>query len=50
MAKVPPFHSTTPETPAVYHDDSECPYGKQIKPENRKPGEDGRKKCAYCKS
>jgi len=49
MAKVLPYHSATPETPKVYHDDDACPYGKQIKPENRKAGKDGREQCTWCK-
>lgn len=50
MAKVNPYYSTTNETPKVYHDDNACPYGKQIKPENRASGTDGRQKCDWCKA
>lgn len=49
MAKVSPFHSTSSEDKEVYHDDSECPYGQRIKPENRASGNGGRPKCSYCK-
>lgn len=50
MAKVYPYYSTTNETPKVYHDDDACPYGKQIKQENRASGTDGRQKCDWCKA
>lgn len=47
--KVSPYHSITPEEPEVYHDDNNCPYGKNIKPENKRSGTDGRPKCQWCK-
>jgi hypothetical protein len=53
MAKVNPFHTTTPEGGEghrnVYHDNSECHYGKAIKPEDRVSGTAGRPKCDRCK-
>ena len=49
MGKVAAFHSTTPETPSVYHDNDECSAGKNIKSENRASGTDNRKKCEICK-
>jgi hypothetical protein len=48
LLKVRPFHTTEPEDPEVYHDDSECPYGKNIKPEHIAYGIDGRDKCSWC--
>ena len=50
MPKVDPYYSADSEDHDVYHDDSECPAGKRIKPENRRAGKDGRKKCIICKT
>jgi hypothetical protein len=52
MVKVAPYHTSTWE-PAygqrnVYHDQSECKYGKAIKPEHRRSGADGRPLCDEC--
>ena len=50
--KVPSYHTITPEDAPygpVYHDDDECIYGKKIKPENKKPGDAGRKHCEECR-
>ena len=33
----------------VYHDYDNCPQGSRIKPENRRPGENGRSRCDECK-
>jgi hypothetical protein len=53
MAKVAPFHTTTPEDGAghrnVYHDQSECHYGKAIKAADRVAGMGNRPKCDRCK-
>jgi hypothetical protein len=50
--KVNPFHTTTPEEEEghrdVYHDQSDCHYGKSIKPEHRVAGTGGRPKCDRC--
>lgn len=52
MAKEPPFHTDSPEYPPshrnVYHNDSECPDGKRIKPWHREPGDAGRPLCKEC--
>jgi hypothetical protein len=48
MAKVPPFHTSEPEDPEVYHDNSDCPHGQRIKPWHRVNGTGGRKKCSWC--
>ena len=48
MASRPPFHTSEPETPEVYHDDDECHEGKQILPEHRVDGKDGRRRCEIC--
>jgi hypothetical protein len=53
MAKVNPFHTSVPEYGGernVYHDQSECPAGKRIKPEHRTPGTAGRPKCKDCQN
>ena len=49
LSKVPTFHTTEPEDPEVYHDDDECPYGKNIKSEHRAYGTGGRDKCSWCR-
>lgn len=49
MPKVPAFHTSEPETPAVYHNNSACDEGKKIKPEHRVDGEGvGRRLCEVC--
>jgi formylmethanofuran dehydrogenase subunit E len=52
MAKVDPFHTDSPEYPPshrdVFHDQSECSYGKEIKLEHRRAGEGGRPLCKEC--
>lgn len=51
--KVDPFHTVNEEYPPthrnVYHDESDCEYGKEIKRDrNDVPGEDGRPRCDRC--
>ena len=52
MAKVDPFHTNSPEYPPshrnVYHDQSECDYGKAIKPQHRVSGKGNRPRCSRC--
>jgi hypothetical protein len=49
MPRVTPFHTSETETPAVYHNNSACHEGKQIKPQHRVPGEGvGRRLCEVC--
>ncbi|HYZ76716.1 MAG TPA: hypothetical protein VE596_05015 [Gaiellaceae bacterium] len=49
MAPCPPFHTSEPETPEVYHDDDECHEGKQILPQHRVEGKGvGRRRCEVC--
>ncbi|HMD55967.1 MAG TPA: hypothetical protein VKG82_00700 [Solirubrobacteraceae bacterium] len=49
-----PFHTDSPEYPPthrdVYHDNSLCDYGKEIKPEHRVSGSGGRARCDRCSS
>jgi hypothetical protein len=52
MPYEPPFHPDNPEYPPthrnVYHDNTVCEYGKEIKPEHRVPGPGGRPRCDRC--
>jgi hypothetical protein len=52
MAKVSAFHTNSPEYPPthrnVYHDESECGYGKEIKQEHRVSGTGNRPRCSQC--
>jgi hypothetical protein len=48
VSKVAPFHTTTSEIPAVYHDDDECADGKRIESQNRAAGKDDRRRCDEC--
>ena len=53
MAKVDPYHTNSPEYPPshrnVYHNFDNCPDGKQIKPQHKRSGTDGRPRCDECK-
>ncbi len=46
--KVDAFHSSNPSDPDVYHDQSECPTGKQIPAYNKVKGTGGYRKCKWC--
>jgi hypothetical protein len=52
MAKVPAFHTNSPEYPPthrnVFHDQSECGYGKEIQLRHRVDGEGNRPRCDEC--
>jgi hypothetical protein len=52
MAKIAPYHTTSIEYSTeernVYHDQSECPDGKRIKPEHKASGTAGRPRCKEC--
>jgi hypothetical protein len=54
MAKVPPYHTDSPEVPPnlrfIYHDHDDCPLGMRIRPEDRKPGMAVRPHCQECHS
>ena len=45
------YHTNSPEYSHryVYHNHNNCPDGKRIKPEHRKPGDAGRPLCDECK-
>lgn len=53
MAKVDPYHTTTPEAGDsghrnVYHDNDACSDGKRILPQNKVSGKGGRPLCDEC--
>lgn len=48
MTKVNPYHSSNPSDPDVYHDNDDCPAGKQIPSYNRVPGTGGYRRCQRC--
>lgn len=49
MGKVPAFHTSEPETPAVYHNNDACSEGKKIKPQHKVSGTGtGRRLCKIC--
>jgi hypothetical protein len=52
MAKVAPYHTSTPEKPYgerdVYHDHNDCPRGRQIEPSNLRSGTANRPRCEVC--
>jgi len=51
MAKVAPYHSTSPEDAETFHDDDECPVGRRIEPENLAYATGrGRDLCDWCAS
>ncbi|HVA05830.1 MAG TPA: hypothetical protein VNG12_03715 [Acidimicrobiales bacterium] len=49
MTLVAAFHTDTDPEDPVYHDQAECPYGKEIKRNgNDHLGTDGRRRCDWC--
>jgi len=53
MAKTDPYHTDSPEYPPshreVYHDHTDCQYGKSIKKEHRKDGKGDKPRCSKCR-
>jgi hypothetical protein len=49
MAQVTPFHTTGTQQLKVYHDDDDCPNGRNVLSSNRVAGTGGRRKCSYCR-
>lgn len=47
--KCPPYHSTDPTDPRVYHDDRNCSNGQRIKPENWVSGTGNLPRCGGCR-
>jgi len=54
MAKVAPYHTTSPEYPPshrnVYHDRDDCHDGKAIKAKDKVAGTGNRPRCKVCTS
>ena len=49
MTLVSPFHTDTDPQDPVYHDQAECPYGREVKRDgNAKPGTGNRRRCKWC--
>jgi hypothetical protein len=49
VTKIPAFHTSEEETPAVYHDNDECSEGKKIKQEHKVSGSGtDRRLCEVC--
>jgi hypothetical protein len=49
MAKVPPYHSSNPDDPDVWHDHDNCPAGSQIPARNLIAGKgSGNRRCRLC--
>ena len=52
MARIDAYHTNSLEYPPshrdVYHNDSNCPNGKRIKPEHRVSGTGNRPRCKHC--
>ena len=46
--RVKAYYSAHPADPAVFHDDDECPAGRDIPWWNRRPGTDERPRCEHC--
>lgn len=46
--KVKAYYSAHPADPHVYHDDDECPAGRDIPWWNKRPGTDSRARCQHC--
>jgi hypothetical protein len=52
MTLTEPFHTTSQRYPAsqlaIFHDNSDCGHGKEIRPEDRIAGEGGLFRCDRC--
>jgi hypothetical protein len=53
MTKVDPYHTINPESQNpghrdVYHDHDDCPQGRRILPQDRRPGTGNRPRCDDC--
>jgi hypothetical protein len=48
MARIPPWHSIRQRDGNVYHDDDQCPVGKEIDSKYRKRGHRCRTRCPFC--
>jgi hypothetical protein len=48
MTQIPPWYSIRQRDRNVYHDDDQCPIGKEIDSKYRKPGRRCRARCPVC--
>jgi hypothetical protein len=48
MPKTDPWHSAIPTEPSVYHDNTDCVEGENIRPKDRRYGTDDRPRCRHC--
>jgi hypothetical protein len=48
MAQVFPWHSLRQSDRNVFHDDDQCPVGRQIEEKYRRPGHRCRQRCRVC--
>jgi hypothetical protein len=48
MAQIPPWYSIRQRDRNVFHDDDQCPIGKEIDIKFRKPGHRCRMRCPTC--
>jgi hypothetical protein len=48
MAQIPPWYSIRQRDRNVFHDDDQCPVGKEIDPKYRKTGHRCRTRCPAC--
>ncbi len=48
MAQISPWYSIRQRDPNVYHDDDQCPAGKEIDQKYRKTGHRCRTRCPSC--
>jgi hypothetical protein len=48
MAQIPPWHSIRQRDRNVYHDDDQCPVGREIDIKYRKAGHRCRSRCPVC--
>lgn len=52
MVKVAAYHTNSEEYPPkernIYHDHSDCPDGRRIRPEHKRTGTAGRPRCDAC--
>ena len=46
--KVQPYYSSNASDPDVYHDQNDCPTGKQIPAHNKLSGTNGYRRCKQC--
>jgi hypothetical protein len=48
MARIPPWYSIRQQDGNVYHDDNQCPLGREIEEKYRRTGHRCRVRCRAC--